>query len=503
MPSDEGFDWGRRSRMNARSGHYAQARGRTGMPRSPSEALEPARGPKSPYRKPRRHLHPIFAFLNGLMTLSLVALIGAGGLVFFFKARFDEPGPLSYSTVFVIPRGESTSAIAARLEREGIINDRRIFMASVRYFQFRSGKKLRSGIKAGEYEIRRNANMRNVLDALIDGRVVSHKVSVPEGLTSEQIVARLNGVPILNGEIAKIPPEGSLLPDTYLVSRTSSRADLIARMQAAQKKFVERLWPTRTPNLPFKTIHEALVLASIVEKETARPDERQKIAGVFINRLRNKIRLQSDPTIIYGLAGGKGTLGRPILRSEINKVTPYNTYQIDGLPPTPIANPGRAAIEAVLNPEKTADLYFVADGTGGHVFSKSLQEHDRNVAKWRIVEREIRAKEAAALKAAAEEGGKVAAEIASAQEGVAADSGAGTLPSVPPANGVPVAGFPGLTVSGGNLSQLKIEVPQGGAVTAVGAQPAASPPSTTVTTANAENDLVFDIPLPVRRPRRN
>lgn len=509
MRNDEGFDRGGRSRTTTWSSHYGQARGHSRMPRSPSEALEPARGPGSPNRKPRRQLHPIFAFLNGLFTLSLVALIGAGGLIYFVKARFDEPGPLGYSTVFVIPRGESTNAVAARLEQEGVISDRRIFMASIRYFQFRSGKKLRYGIKAGEYEISRNASMRSVLDALIDGRVVSHKVPIPEGLTSEQIVARLNNVPELTGEIGQIPPEGSLLPDTYLISRNSTRADLLARMQTAQKRFIEKLWPARAPNLQLKTIDEALILASIVEKETGRPDERRKIAGVFLNRLRRKIRLQSDPTIIYGLVGGKGTLGRPILRSEIDKATPYNTYQINGLPPTPIANPGRAAIEAVLNPEKTDALYFVADGTGGHVFSKSLKGHNQNVAKWRVVEREIRAREAA-RKASEEAAGAAPPEdqtteegVAANQEAVAANTSEGAITSVPPPNGVPVAGFPGMIVSGGNLSESKIVTPQRTAVAAENSQPSPPPSLPAGAAAKTETPLVFDIPLPIRRPRYN
>ncbi|MGI9386101.1 MAG: endolytic transglycosylase MltG [Methyloligellaceae bacterium] len=421
------------------------------------------------------------------------------------KVRFDEPGPLAHSTVVVIPRGESTSAIAARLEQEGIISDRRIFMASIRYFQFRSSKKLKAGIKAGEYEIRNQASMRDVLDALIDGRVVPHKVSIPEGLTSAQIVARLQNAPILTGEISAVPPEGSLLPDTYLITRGSSRQDLLARMQSAQKKFIKKLWPTRAPNLPFKTVEEALVLASIVEKETGRSDERRQIAGVFVNRLRRNIRLQSDPTIIYGITAGKGPLRRPILRSEINKVTPYNTYQIDGLPPTPIANPGRASIEAVLSPESTPNLYFVADGSGGHVFAKSLKEHNKNVAKWRVVEREIRARQ----KAARKESEKAAKAVQ--PEGRTVAEGGGANPSTivsenlslpPRADAAPLAGFPGLVVSGGNVARLGAEVSQGTDVATV-KPPSAVPSSTAVAKADSRKTLAPDIPLPVRKPRRN
>lgn len=505
MSNDDGFDWGGRSERKTWTGRSAQLRGVSSMPRSPSEALEPARGPESPHRRSRRQFHPIFAFLNGLLSLLLIALVGAGALIYILKSKFDEPGPLEHSTIVVIPRGESTSSIASRLEREGIISDRRIFMASIRYFQFRSSKKLSSGLKAGEYEVRSNASMRNVLDALIDGRVVAHKVPIPEGLTSAQIVARLNSAPLLKGEISEIPPEGSLLPDTYLISRGSSRQDLLARIISAQRRFSEKLWPNRAPNLPFKTLEEAIILASIVEKETGRSDERRKIAGVFINRLQQKIRLQSDPTIIYGLVGGKGTLGRPILRSEIERATPYNTYQIDGLPPTPIANPGRAAIEAVLNPETTSDLYFVADGTGGHQFAKTLKAHNRNVAKWRIVEREIRAKEAAARKAA---------EVAPPESAIVAqgETGSSTLKasesraaSSPPADGVPVAGFPGLRVSGGSLSELKIELPQGTEVAVNRSQPttAATPSVITTATTAPQKITATDVPLPIRKPSRN
>lgn len=509
MSNDDGFEWGRQSGRRTRSGRSAQMRNVSSMPRSPSESLEPSRAPEPAYRKQRWQLHPIFAFLNGLLSLLLVGLIGAGGLIYFLKVKFDQPGPLEHSTIVVIPRGEGTNAIASRLEREGIISDRRIFMASVRYFQFKKTKKIQSGIKAGEYEIRSKASMRKVLDALIDGRVIPHKLPIPEGLTSEQVVARLNSMPLLKGEITEIPPEGSLLPDTYLFSRNSPRKDLLGRMRAAQTRFIKKLWQGRASNLPFKTAEEALILASIVEKETGRSDERRKIAGVFINRMRRKIRLQSDPTIIYGLAGGKGTLGRPILRSEINKSTPYNTYQIDGLPPTPIANPGRAAIEAVLNPEETSDIYFVANGTGGHVFAATLKEHNRNVAKWRKIERAIRAREGAARKsteaAAAEPQPDGGAAVAQGTAAATPESTASSALVPPPAEGAAITGFPGLTVSGGGLAQMKLDVPQGTAIIATQSQPIAVQPAseTAAATAVSPNIAASDIPLPARKPRRN
>ncbi|MBN9268258.1 MAG: endolytic transglycosylase MltG, partial [Hyphomicrobium sp.] len=238
--------------------------------------------------------------------------------------------------------------------------------------------------------------MKDVLETLAQGKAVLYRLSVPEGLTSQQIVARLMAEENLSGEITEVPPEGSLLPDTYRFSRGMARSDILERMKADQKRFLATIWDKRQSDLPFKTIEQAIVLASIVEKETGRADERERIAGVFVNRLKRGMRLQSDPTIIYGIAGGQGTLGRPITRSDIDTPTPYNTYAITGLPPGPIANPGRAALEATLNPAKTKDLYFVADGTGGHNFSETLRDHNAAVQVWRQVERDMRARQAAA-----------------------------------------------------------------------------------------------------------
>ncbi len=391
-------------------------------PRSPAEVLEPARAPEPPKGHRRKRTHPIFKLMNAMMSLLVVALLGMGGLVYFAKDQFDKQGPLEHSTVFVIPKGEGVNGIAERLERDGIINDRRIFVASVIYF------KVQERLKAGEYEIRKSASMRDVLDKLVEGRAVLHKVSIPEGLTSEQIVDRLNAHGMLKGEITAIPAEGTLLPDTYKFSRGMTRKDLLERMKAEQRKFVARLWDKRQPNLPVKTPQEAIILASIVEKETGRADERSRVAGVFVNRLKKGIPLQSDPTIIYGIVGGKGTLGRGILKSELEKKTPYNTYKIRGLTPTPIANPGRAAIEAVLNPAKTNDLYFVADGTGGHAFAPSLAKHNSNVAQWRKIERERRAK----AEAEAKEKAEAAAKEAAGESGVPAQGAPVNVPAGQP-----------------------------------------------------------------------
>jgi len=354
-------------------------------------------------------------------------------------------------------------------------------------------------LKAGEYEIRKNSSMRDVLDELVEGKAVLHKVSIPEGLTSQQIVGRLNAHAMLTGKITEIPAEGTLLPDTYKFSRGITRQDLLARMKAEQRKYVSRLWPKRQKGLPVKTPEEAIILASIVEKETGRADERSRVAGVFLNRLKKGIPLQSDPTIIYGLVGGKGKLGRGILRSELAQETPYNTYKIKGLTPTPIANPGRAAIEAVLNPAKTKDLYFVADGTGGHAFAPSLAKHNQNVVAWRKIERKRREKKAAE-KAAAQ-------ALASATPEQPAGTAAGQQPVSGEVRGTkPV--LSGLTaqtdaggVSGSIIEGLSINLlPADGGVSLPVPEektPTAALPATALPTASSTNS----VPTPKRKPK--
>jgi len=345
-----------------------------------------------------------------------------------------------------------------------------------------------------------------VLDKLVEGRAVLYKVSVPEGLTSEQVVARLNGHKMLKGEITKFPEEGTLLPDTYKFARGMTRQDLIDRMKAEQQKFVVRLWEKRKPGLPVSTPQEAIILASIVEKETGRADERARIAGVFINRLNKGIPLQSDPTIIYGIVGGKGSLGRGILRSELQKKTPYNTYKIKGLTPTPIANPGRAAIEAVLNPAKTNDLFFVADGTGGHAFAPTLAKHNQNVAVWRKIERERREKEEAEAKAkalaeatAAAGGGQTSGETVAAVPQLPAGSAPQEkLTANPAISGLSADSAPG-GVGGNVLEGLTIKLPQPGDVAPlIPVAPATIAPPAVAASAGSSSA----IPLPKRKPNR-
>jgi UPF0755 protein len=325
-------------------------------------------------------------FISGSLTFLLLVLVMSGGVAVVLRGSFDTPGPLEQTTVAVIPKGEGIYEIAGRLERDGIIADSRLFVAQ--YLAGRLYGSDKAAIKAGEYEIKKGASLRQVMETLTEGRAILYKFSAPEGLTSLQIVERLRADPNLTGDIEHIPPEGSLLPDTYKYSRGMARQELLDRMQAEQQKLVAQLWAKRQPDLPIKTPEQAMVLASIVEKETGRPDERERVAAVFVNRLRKGMRLQSDPTIVYGIVGGQGPLGRAISKTDIATKTPYNTYQIDGLPPGPICNPGRASLEATLNPAKTSDLFFVADGTGGHTFTGTLQEHNAAVANWRRIERE-------------------------------------------------------------------------------------------------------------------
>ena len=225
------------------------------------------------------------------------------------------------------------------------------------------------------------------MDRLVEGRSIQHSITIPEGLTSAQIVARINEHPILVGDIDYIPAEGSLLPETYKFTRGASRQEVLERMQRAHQKVVDEAWEHRIEDLPIQTKEDLITLASIVEKETGRADERNRVAAVFLNRLKRGMKLQSDPTILYGLYGGEAwEKSRTIYRSDMQRPNAYNTYQIEGLPPGPIANPGRASIEAVANPSRTDDLYFVADGSGGHAFSETLAEHNRNVEKWRAIE---------------------------------------------------------------------------------------------------------------------
>jgi UPF0755 protein len=348
-------------------------------PRSPRLALEPERVP-APTRRSKRVRHPIVVAGNAVFTFLVLFAVVIGGALFVGKSRFEAPGPLAEDKVVIIPRGLGTRDIADQLQREGIIDQPWVFIGGVVVM------KARDGLKFGEYKFPAHASLREVVDTITEGKVVQHVLTLAEGLTSEQIVARLLQDDALAGPIKEVPREGTLLPETYKYTRGTSRESILLRMQQASQRMLEEAWERRTQGLPLKSPEDLLTLASIVEKETGRPDERTRVAAVFVNRIKQKMRLQSDPTIIYGLTGGKGSLGRPILKSEIEQHTPYNTYVIDGLPPGPIANPGRASLEAAANPARTKEIYFVADGTGGHVFAENYEQHQKNVAKLRALE---------------------------------------------------------------------------------------------------------------------
>jgi UPF0755 protein len=447
------------------------------FPRSPAEALEPSRPPEPPEWEQDRRLHPVLAFFNALFLLLFGTAVLLLAVYYFVRVQFDRPGPLPTSTVIVIPKGEGVSGIAERLKHEEVISDRGLFMTSVIYFTYLRGT---GSLKAGEYEFRKNATLRQVLDTLVEGKSVEHKITLAEGLTSQQVVDRLRANPDLKGDILQIPAEGSLLPDTYRFQIGDTRQDIIERMEAGQKKFATKMWEERDPDIFVQSLEEAIILASIVEKETSRADERPRIASVFENRLRKNMRLQSDPTIIYGLVGGKGVLDGPIRQEDLDRDTPYNTYKINGLPPTPIANPGRAAIEAVLKPANTKDLYFVADGTGGHAFAPSLDEHNKNVARWRQVEKAMREKERAEAAAAAAQGARP-----STQDGGAATPGTTAAAPAPDQIVVPDALSLGASAEGAS----------GAAMPGTAGAEAASPPAP----APAQGPTV---PMPRRNPNR-
>lgn len=374
---------------------------------------------------------------SNALTLFIVLLIAAAAVVAWGRNEFVKPGPLAEAICLQVDRGASLAAVSRNLEDRGAVSDARIFRIGADY----SG--MAKELKFGSYLVPAGASMEEVLAVITAGgqstcgqeinfrigvasadvvlreldpatnRFVDvvkfdpaaeavpeeyrkaleaadmrYRVTLAEGVTSWQVVDELKSADFLSGEVAAVPAEGALAPDSYDVEKGSARGELIARMTEAQTRVLAELWPTRSADLPYDTVEEALVMASIVEKETGIAAERKRVASVFVNRLRQGMRLQTDPTVIYGITKGEGVLGRGLRQSELRRETPYNTYVIDGLPPTPIANPGRLSIEAALNPESTDYLFFVADGTGGHAFAATLEEHNRNVERWRAIEAE-------------------------------------------------------------------------------------------------------------------
>ena len=348
------------------------------VPKTASEALRPEAGTPPP-RRSRGSRNQVVVFLNFLLSCLIFLVLAGGVAAYLGKREFEQPGPSTTANTIVIKPNTGVQDIAEQLERRGLISDARVFWIGVT--AFRNEKEL----KAGEYEIRAGASMHAIMDILKSGKSILYSLTIPEGLTVEQAFERIAKHEVLTGDLpSALPPEGSLATDTMRFQRGTTRQEIVDKLEADQKKLVEDIWSHRSPDLPITTIDEFVTLSSIVEKETGRADERSRVAAVFVNRLKKHMRLQSDPTIIYGLFGGKGKPSdRPIYQSDLDKPTPYNTYMINGLPPTPISNPGRAALEAVANPSKTDDLYFVADGSGGHVFAATLEEHNDNVQRYR------------------------------------------------------------------------------------------------------------------------
>lgn len=323
------------------------------------------------------------------LVISVLCLVGSligGGIAVYGANLYETPlRTMTQQTLFLVPKGASFSAILTDLQQQDIIDDRTALVMKI------AGRLTDANPKAGEYALHSGQSPKDILTLLQSGDVYVRSFTVPEGQTSWQIVQQLKAIDTLRGDIKTLPPEGSLLPETYHFTRGDDRNAKIKRMQSAMAETLDELWQTRADNLPIKTKKDAVILASIVEKETGMTGERKDVAGVFINRLRMGMALQTDPTVIYAITkgeieeNGRGPLGRRLLRKDLKIDSPYNTYLYPGLPPGPIANPGRASIAAVLQPATHDYIYFVADGSGGHAFAKTLAEHNRNVAAWRKI----------------------------------------------------------------------------------------------------------------------
>jgi UPF0755 protein len=375
--------------------------------------------------------------VSNALTLAIVILFLVGGVIVWGTSQYKEGGPLAEAICLQVPSGASMGSVSADLAEQGAVSSARIFRLGADYSE------KASQLKAGSFLIEAGASMEQIVDvvtrggrntcgtevvfrvgvtrkqvqvreldpatnryveqarfepqvepvdpvytAALDASDTLIRFAVAEGVTSWTIVEALNNIDVLGGEIAAVPSEGSLAPDSYEISKGQDRNEILADMAARQERILAQAWAERADDVEVETPQEALILASIIEKETAVAEERGQVASVFTNRLKRGMRLQTDPTVIYGITKGEGILGRGLRRSELRAETPWNTYVIPALPPTPIANPGRASIEAALNPESTDLLFFVADGTGGHAFARTLDEHNANVAKWRKIEAE-------------------------------------------------------------------------------------------------------------------
>jgi UPF0755 protein len=378
-------------------------------------------------QKRTRQRRGFLDFVNALLTLIVIALLVCGGLFLYGVHSFYAPGPIKADTDFVVEKGANLSTVAEKLAAQGLIDNPYVFE-----FGGLASRKHKA-LKAGEFKLSANASMAQILDELTEGKAVQHGITIPEGFTMAQVVDRLNSDTELTGTLTNIPPEGGILPQTYNFEPGVSRQSVLDQMVAAQQKALNEIWANRAPNLPLASPQQLVTLASIVEKETGVPEERAHVAAVFVNRLNKHMRLQSDPTIIYGVTLGKAPLGRPLKRSEIEAVTPYNTYQVNGLPPTPIDNPGIDSLKAAANPADSNDLYFVAVSTNpsdGHLFAASYTDQQHNVAKLRAAQKLA----AADAEAAAAEDQLEAQQAAASGDTSANNTAADTPPSQPAAS---------------------------------------------------------------------
>ncbi len=397
---------------------------------------------------------------SNALTFLILGLFLLGGVIAWGSREYSAAGPLEQAVCVRVEPGSNMRTVSQNLAAQGAVSSPTIFRLGADYSE------KSSQLKAGSFLIPERASMEQIVDIVTRGGAntcgtqivyrigvnqtrievrelepatarfvvlaqfdplsetppaeyedmraqndTRYNIVVAEGVTSWQVATALNALELVEGEITEIPPEGSLAPDSYEVVPGTAVSSVIERMTSAQSRILAEAWAERADGLPLQTPEEALILASIVEKETGVPEERRQVAGVFVNRLNRGMRLQTDPSVIYGVTRGEGVLGRGIRQSELRAETPWNTYVIDGLPPTPIANPGRASIEAALNPDETPYVFFVADGTGGHAFAETLDEHNRNVARWRVIEAEQAAAAQAAAQSEAEaEAGAVGAE---------------------------------------------------------------------------------------------
>ena len=324
----------------------------------------------------------LLRLIEGVFLIVLVLAFLVGGTVAWFWHAFNAAGPLTDERVVVIPKGVGTSGIAKVLADAGVIDDPLVFKLGAR-LMVAEGQPLH----AGEFKFPTAVSTRGAIRVLIEGKAVLHRLTVAEGLTVAEIYGEIQATPQLDGPLPPPPSEGSLLPETYFFVLGDTRGQMVARMQADMSTAVTDLWAKRDPDVTLTSPEDAVIIASVVEKETGKDDERPRVAAVFYNRMKKGMPLQSDPTIIYALTQGKAKLDRALTGTDLKLDSPYNSYTNTGLPPGPIANPGIAALKAVLHPLKTKELYFVANGTGGHAFAETLEQHQKNVAKWRKLQK--------------------------------------------------------------------------------------------------------------------